>query len=197
MPPISSSWSAHAMRHVAAATMALCAGPRSTPNLGLVVGPLGDCGGRGRGRSPSAATGIHEGPAALAGTAGTRGLRLRRRSVLASAARRVLLVLPRAGSGRHGSGMTGPWIERVRERLASESGPAAAQCGGAAIRAESGGCSATPKCWRIFVLQTELTGAGILEPLLSADGTTDALVTAPDSVRVDDGTIATQPDSVC
>ncbi|COV71836.1 conjugal transfer protein [Mycobacterium tuberculosis] len=37
------------------------------------------------------------------------------------------------------------------------------------------------------VLQTELTGAGILEPLLSADGTTDVLVTAPDSVWVDDG----------
>ena len=37
------------------------------------------------------------------------------------------------------------------------------------------------------VLQTELTGAGILEPLLRADGTTDVLVTAPDAVWVDDG----------
>ena len=37
------------------------------------------------------------------------------------------------------------------------------------------------------VLQTELTGAGILEPLLCAEGTTDVLVTAPDSVWVDDG----------
>src|SRR5260370_40942377 len=37
------------------------------------------------------------------------------------------------------------------------------------------------------VLQTELTGAGILEPLLCADGTTDVLVTAPDAVWVDDG----------
>ncbi|MBV9319636.1 MAG: TadA family conjugal transfer-associated ATPase, partial [Mycobacterium sp.] len=37
------------------------------------------------------------------------------------------------------------------------------------------------------VLQTELTGAGILEPLLCAEGTTDVLVTAPDAVWVDDG----------
>jgi pilus assembly protein CpaF len=32
-----------------------------------------------------------------------------------------------------------------------------------------------------------MTGAGILEPLLCADGTTDVLVTAPDAVWVDDG----------
>lgn len=38
------------------------------------------------------------------------------------------------------------------------------------------------------VLQTELTGAGPLEPLLRAPGTTDVLVTAPDAVWVDDGT---------
>lgn len=37
------------------------------------------------------------------------------------------------------------------------------------------------------VLQTELTGAGPLEPLLRAPGTTDVLVTAPDAVWVDDG----------
>lgn len=37
------------------------------------------------------------------------------------------------------------------------------------------------------VLQTELTGAGVLDPLLRADGTTDVLVTAPDAVWVDDG----------
>lgn len=37
------------------------------------------------------------------------------------------------------------------------------------------------------VLQIELTGAGILEPLLSADSTTDVLLTAPRAVWVDDG----------
>jgi pilus assembly protein CpaF len=37
------------------------------------------------------------------------------------------------------------------------------------------------------MVETELTGAGILEPLLRAEGTTDVLVTAPDQVWIDDG----------
>ncbi len=36
-------------------------------------------------------------------------------------------------------------------------------------------------------LQTELTGAGLLDPLLRLPGTTDVLVTAPDAVWVDSG----------
>lgn len=84
--------------------------------------------------------------------------------------------------------MTGSLIERVRERLASESGPLRPSVVAAAIRAESGGMLGdTEVLANLRVLQTELTGAGILEPLLSADGTTDVLVTAPDSVWVDDG----------
>jgi pilus assembly protein CpaF len=39
----------------------------------------------------------------------------------------------------------------------------------------------------IRLLETELTGAGVLEPLLRAAGTTDVLVAAPDAVWVDDG----------
>lgn len=82
--------------------------------------------------------------------------------------------------------MTGSLIERVRERLASESGPLRPSVVAAAIRAESGGMLGdTEVLANLRVLQTELTGAGILEPLLSADGTTDVLVTAPDSVWVD------------
>ena len=58
----------------------------------------------------------------------------------------------------------------------------------AAIRAESGGVLGdTEVLSNLRVLQTELTGAGVLEPLLCADGTTDVLVTAPDAVWVDDG----------
>lgn len=58
-----------------------------------------------------------------------------------------------------------------------------------AIRAESGGVLGdTELLSNLRILQTELTGAGILEPLLCADGTTDVLVTAPDAVWVDDGT---------
>ena len=58
----------------------------------------------------------------------------------------------------------------------------------AAIRAESGGMLGdTEVLAHLRVLQTELTGAGILEPLLCSDGTTDVLVNAPDAVWVDDG----------
>jgi pilus assembly protein CpaF len=58
----------------------------------------------------------------------------------------------------------------------------------AAIRAESGGVLGdTEMLSNLRVLQTELTGAGILEPLLCAPGTTDVLVAAPDAVWVDDG----------
>jgi pilus assembly protein CpaF len=79
-------------------------------------------------------------------------------------------------------------IDRVRERLAVESVPLRPDVVAAAIRAESGGVLGdTEVLSSLRVLQTELTGAGILEPLLCADGTTDVLVTAPDAVWVDDG----------
>ncbi|BBZ41928.1 TadA family conjugal transfer-associated ATPase [Mycobacterium conspicuum] len=88
--------------------------------------------------------------------------------------------------------MSGSLIDRVRERLASESAPLGRSLRPAvvadAIRAESGGMLGdTEVLANLRVLQTELTGAGILEPLLCADGTTDVLVTAPDAVWVDDG----------
>jgi pilus assembly protein CpaF len=79
-------------------------------------------------------------------------------------------------------------IDRVRERLATESGPLRPNVVAAAIRAESGGVLGdTEVLSSLRVLQTELTGAGILEPLLCAADTTDVLVTAPDAVWVDDG----------
>ena len=84
--------------------------------------------------------------------------------------------------------MTGSLIDRVRERLASESAPLRPSVVAAAIRAESGGVLGdTEVLANRRVLETELTGGGILEPLLCADGTTDVLVTAPDAVWVDDG----------
>lgn len=84
--------------------------------------------------------------------------------------------------------MNTPLIERVRERLAAESGPLRPAVVAAAIRAESGGVLGdTEVLAGLRVLQTELTGAGILEPLLRAPGTTDVLVTGPDAVWVDDG----------
>ncbi len=84
--------------------------------------------------------------------------------------------------------MSSSLIERVRERLAAESSPLRPNVVAAAIRAESGGVLGdTEVLTNLRVLQTELTGAGILEPLLCADDTTDVLVTAPDAVWVDNG----------
>ncbi len=84
--------------------------------------------------------------------------------------------------------MSASLIERVRERLAAESGPLRANAVAAAIRAESGGLLGdTEVLNNLRELQTELTGAGVLDPLLRADGTTDVLVCAPDAVWVDDG----------
>ena len=84
--------------------------------------------------------------------------------------------------------MSASLIERVRERLAAESATLRPATVAAAIRAESGGVLGDTEVWtNLRVLQTELTGAGVLEPLLRAPGTTDVLVTAPDAVWVDDG----------
>lgn len=84
--------------------------------------------------------------------------------------------------------MSGSLLDRVRERLAVQGGPLRPSAVAAAIRAESGGVLGdTEVLANLRVLQTELTGAGVLEPLLRGPGTTDVLVTAPDAVWVDDG----------
>lgn len=84
--------------------------------------------------------------------------------------------------------MSGSLIDRVRERLATEPLPLRPNVVAAAIRAESGGVLGDAEVLdNLRALQTELSGAGILEPLLRAEGTTDVLVVAPDSVWVDDG----------
>ncbi|MGW0159909.1 TadA family conjugal transfer-associated ATPase [Mycobacterium sp. NPDC003323] len=84
--------------------------------------------------------------------------------------------------------MTDALIERVRERLAAETSPLRPAVVADAIRAESGGLLGdTEVLSSMRTLQTELTGAGILDPLLRAAETTDVLVTGPDEVWVDDG----------
>lgn len=84
--------------------------------------------------------------------------------------------------------MTGSLIDRVRERLAAERAPLHPSVVAEAIRAESGGLLGdTEVLAGMRVLQTELTGAGILDPLLRSEGVTDVLVTGPDSVWVDEG----------
>jgi pilus assembly protein CpaF len=84
--------------------------------------------------------------------------------------------------------MSGSLVDRVRERLAADAAPLRPNIVAAAIRAESGGVLGdTEVLTNLRMLETELTGAGILEPLLCADTTTDVLVTGPDAVWVDDG----------
>lgn len=84
--------------------------------------------------------------------------------------------------------MTGSLIDRVRERLAAEQAPLHPTVVAEAIRAESGGLLGdTEVLAGMRTLQTELTGAGILDPLLRGADTTDVLVTAPDSIWIDDG----------
>lgn len=84
--------------------------------------------------------------------------------------------------------MTGPLVDRVRERLATGSGPIHPARVAAAIRAESGGVLGDSEVLTTLrTLETELTGLGILEPLVAAENTTDVLVTAPDAVWVDSG----------
>lgn len=84
--------------------------------------------------------------------------------------------------------MSDSLIDRVRERLAAESAPLRPTVVAAAIRAESGGVVGDDEVLRnLRVLETELIGAGILEPLLRMPGTTDVLVTSPSHVWIDDG----------
>ena len=88
--------------------------------------------------------------------------------------------------------MSDSLIERVRERLAADarSAPGSLPAGvlAQAIRAESAGLLGdTEVLTSLRTVQTELTGVGVLEPLLCAPGTTDVLVTAPAQVWIDDG----------
>jgi pilus assembly protein CpaF len=85
--------------------------------------------------------------------------------------------------------MSDSLLDRVRERLATETVPLRASLVARAIRAESGGVLGdTDVLANLRELQTELTGLGVLEPLLAVPGVTDVLVSAPDAVWVDDGT---------
>ncbi|WP_067703885.1 TadA family conjugal transfer-associated ATPase [Nocardia jejuensis] len=79
-------------------------------------------------------------------------------------------------------------LNRVRERLADGTGDPDPGRVAAALRAEAGGVLADTDLLRALrLLQTELTGAGLLEPLLHDPEVADVLVTAPDAVWVDRG----------
>ncbi|WP_241387532.1 TadA family conjugal transfer-associated ATPase [Rhodococcus sp. CH91] len=82
----------------------------------------------------------------------------------------------------------GDLLDRVRDRLADETGELTPARVAAALRAESGGVLGDSDLLAALRhLQTELTGAGPLEALLADPAVTDVLVTAPDRVWVDRG----------
>lgn len=84
--------------------------------------------------------------------------------------------------------VTAELLDRVRRRLAGESAEPEPARVAAAIRAEAGGMLGDTDLLRALrLLQTELTGAGVLEPLLHDPTVADVLVTAPDAVWVDRG----------
>nr|WP_296764336.1 TadA family conjugal transfer-associated ATPase [Rhodococcus sp. (in: high G+C Gram-positive bacteria)] len=84
--------------------------------------------------------------------------------------------------------VTGELLDRVRDRLSQSADEPTPTMVAAAIRIEAGGVlSDTDLLAALRELQTELTGAGPLESLLSDPTVADVLVTAPDEVWVDRG----------
>ncbi|MFI1465040.1 TadA family conjugal transfer-associated ATPase [Nocardia carnea] len=91
-------------------------------------------------------------------------------------------------TGAEDTVVTAELLDRVRRRLAGESAEPEPARVAAAIRAEAGGMLGDTDLLRALrLLQTELTGAGVLEPLLHDPAVADVLVTAPDAVWVDRG----------
>lgn len=79
-------------------------------------------------------------------------------------------------------------LDRVRDRLAQNAVDPTPAAVAAAIRAESGGVLGdTDMLAALRILQTELTGAGPLDPLLADPAVADVLVTGPAAVWVDRG----------
>jgi pilus assembly protein CpaF len=79
-------------------------------------------------------------------------------------------------------------IEAVQRRLVQDGAPATGPALATAVRAELTGPASDAELLRLIrVLQRELTGAGVLQPLLADPATTDVVVNGPDDVRVDRG----------
>ncbi|MGY1600784.1 TadA family conjugal transfer-associated ATPase [Geodermatophilus sp. SYSU D00815] len=84
--------------------------------------------------------------------------------------------------------MTGPLLDRVRARLATEPGVPSRAAVAALVRTESGGLLGDDDVLRaVREAVDELAGAGPLEPLLRLPDVTDVLVNGPDQVWVDRG----------
>jgi pilus assembly protein CpaF len=79
-------------------------------------------------------------------------------------------------------------LDRIRDRLATEGGFPTPGRVAAALRLEGGGLRGDVEVLAVLrALQSEIVGAGPLEPLLADPRTTDVLVNGPDEVWVDRG----------
>ncbi len=78
-------------------------------------------------------------------------------------------------------------LGRVRERLATEAGAATPSRVAEALRHEGGIRGDVEVLSVLRALQSEIVGAGPLQPLLADPDVTDVLVNAPDEVWVDRG----------
>lgn len=84
--------------------------------------------------------------------------------------------------------MSGELVDRVRDRLIGAGDRPTPEALASAVRAESGGLLAETEVLNdVRMVQRELSGVGILEPLLDDPAVTDVLVTAPDEIWVDRG----------
>src|SRR3954465_4661085 len=81
-----------------------------------------------------------------------------------------------------------PLVERVRARLAHGAGTPSPVAVAALVREEAGGLLGDRAVLTAVRAATdELSGAGVLEPLLRLPGVTDVLVNGPDEVWIDRG----------
>ncbi|CAN5275886.1 TadA family conjugal transfer-associated ATPase [soil metagenome] len=86
------------------------------------------------------------------------------------------------------SGLDPALLEGVRRRVAAGGGPPTAAAVAAALREEGGALRGDAELLPVLrLLQSEIVGAGPLDPLLRDPLVTDVLVNAPDSVWVDRG----------
>jgi len=86
------------------------------------------------------------------------------------------------------TGEAAPLVERVRARLASSAGPPSAAAVATLVREEAGGLLGDRAVLTAVRAATdELSGAGVLEPLLRTPGVTDVLVNGPAEVWMDRG----------
>ena len=79
-------------------------------------------------------------------------------------------------------------LQRVRRRLVDSGAPPRRSALAAMVRADAGGLAGPDQVLGLVrQAESELAGAGVLQPLLEEPGVTDVLVNAPDSVWVDRG----------